>query len=334
MRHWLLRDLGTKLLALFLGALLWFYARGEVVDTQTIPVKLDIKTEEDVIVTVPGGTTTIELEVQGKKSDIERLQQAQLSVVVFAQLDAGEDDASPTVTLSEKNVTGMGGNVNIISFKPPKITLKLSRKGQQPKQVEVQIQGSPPPGYEVGDILVLPSTVTVEGPKTLLATVDTVRTGPVYVPPNQRTWFGTRQVAIDPHVEGGEITCKETVQVYVEVRLVRAKVTIEGIPVRIQYAAGFKYQVKLKDPETATIAVDLVGPEGKLDEINKDPGNLDLIVAFVDVTGLGLSEVAQKRTVRFVLPPGVSLAKDPDGKERRFELEVMVTEPSPEPETS
>lgn len=326
MKRWLFGDYKIKLLALILGVLLWFYAKGEVVLTEVVSARLMVEVASaDIIPQVVGGAETITLEIKGRKSEVERLQQAGLSVVVSADMAPGEDKRSVPVALTEDMVRGILGTIDVLSFKPAEITLKLVRKGGEPKPVEANIVGSPAAGYEIGEPYVWPETVRVEGPKTLLENIDTVKTQPINV--FQRRESFEDYFAIDPRVEGGKISCKEKVYVWVSIGRATTTEVIEGIPVHISYnyLAGFKYDVSL---EETTVSVTLRGPKDKLEELKKNPAKKypEGIYAHVDVSDLGPAGVPQPQEIEFILPEGVSLADESE----KPKVAVWIKERKPE----
>jgi len=321
MRRWLLSDYKTKLLALFLGVLLWFYAKGEVVLTEDVTARLSIQAPSaDVIARAEGRIETTTLKVEGRKSDVERLQPADLSVVVRPQIpETALDVHYDLVALSEKDVRGIVGNVNILSFEPSEISVRLERKAEESKLVEARIEGSPAPGYEIGSAYVNPPRVLVEGPRTLLAKTDKVKTVPIYVSERPESFWG--EFAIDPQVEGGEVSCKRKVYVYVSIRPATIVDTIEGVPVHISYRADYRYHVNLHETETGKVSVELRGTKEKLEELKKNAGKG--ILAFVDVTTLApVGDLPQSQEVRFVLPQGVSLVEEGE----KSKVEVMIRE--------
>ncbi len=319
MSKWLFSDYKTKLLALVLGVLLWFYAKGEVVLTEEVTARLHLQAPAaDVIVSTEGRIETITLRVEGRKSEVERLQPADLSVVVQPQMPGTAYILRDEVELSQKDVRGIVGNLDILSFEPARIPVILERKDQQFKPVEARIEGSPAPLHEVGDVYVSPSRVPVEGPRTLLDKLEEVKTLPIYVSERPES-FGD-EFAIDPQVEGGEVSCKRKVYVYVTIQPATTIDTIEDVPVHISYRADYEYHVNLHEREIGTVSVKLRGTKEKLEELKKNPGKG--IRAFVDVSALKPleGELPLSEPVEFVLPEGVRLADDAE----KPRVEVMI----------
>lgn len=71
--------------------------------------------------------------------------------------------------------------VDVVSVDPPAITLELERQATRQVPVRPVIDGVPATGFMVGDIRVLPSQYTVQGPESLLLALDYVDTGPTSV---------------------------------------------------------------------------------------------------------------------------------------------------------
>jgi YbbR domain-containing protein len=71
--------------------------------------------------------------------------------------------------------------VDVVSVDPPAITLKLERQETRPVTVRPTIEGVPAQGFVLGDVKVTPPQVTVQGPESLLLSLEFVGTTPISV---------------------------------------------------------------------------------------------------------------------------------------------------------
>jgi YbbR domain-containing protein len=71
--------------------------------------------------------------------------------------------------------------VEVVSVEPAEITFELERLETAVLPIRPLLDGSPAPGFVVGQVRVAPAQVTVQGPGSLLAALDSVETTPVLV---------------------------------------------------------------------------------------------------------------------------------------------------------
>jgi YbbR domain-containing protein len=71
--------------------------------------------------------------------------------------------------------------VDVVSVDPPAITLKLERQETRPVTVRPTIEGVPAQGFVLGEVNVTPPQLTVQGPESLLLSLEFVGTTPISV---------------------------------------------------------------------------------------------------------------------------------------------------------
>ena len=71
--------------------------------------------------------------------------------------------------------------VDVVSVDPPAITLKLERQETRPVTIRPTIDGVPASGFVLGEVKVTPPQLTVQGPESLLLSLEFVSTTPLSV---------------------------------------------------------------------------------------------------------------------------------------------------------
>jgi YbbR domain-containing protein len=166
-----LRNVGLKLSALALGTLLWFTVTGHQIERRiVVPVSYSNVPE-------PLGMTgdqidAVSVHVRGDETAIGGLREGDLRVVV----DLGAAHAGPNVVPLRTDQVLARAGVEVLQIDPGTVSVTLEKTGQVSVAVRPTIQGQPAPGYVQGQISVVPATVIVAGPESLLKDPITVIT--------------------------------------------------------------------------------------------------------------------------------------------------------------
>lgn len=167
------RKIPVLIVSGLLAASLWLYVRAQnaLVVTQTFPVKLTaIGLGSDLIVTrIPA---TINVKVEGSDQDLRQVDEKRVSALVDLQ-QATPGINGYRVTIRPPTGAGMSLKWSLQDDLP--VNVGIDRRVRRPFQVQVVKQGLPPDGIEVGDVLLEPPVIMLDGPETQLNLVDEVR---------------------------------------------------------------------------------------------------------------------------------------------------------------
>ncbi|MBC7241984.1 MAG: hypothetical protein H5T60_06010 [Anaerolineae bacterium] len=293
----LLNELGSIILALVLGIIVWVVAMNEEnpitrgIWGDTIPLELVNQPAGTIIVgDVP---KTVQVEIRAPQSSWRDLRRESFRAVVdLADAQIGMNQLEVHVECSDRRV-------EIIESRPSTISVRLDRLKQTNWSVRVVVMDSPPFGYEVKseNITVNPNTVTVSGPETFVNQVSEV-VAEVYL--RGATEAVERRVSLrarDAQGEAVNVTL-EPATVLVKVPIVQQR-GFRNLPVRVvwegQPAAGYRISNVSVDPSIVTI----IGDPQTIEQL---PGYLE--TAPVQVDGATADVVEH---VSLILPEGVSL---------------------------
>jgi YbbR domain-containing protein len=294
MVHSVRHNVGWAILALLLSAVLWVVITGEQnppkVDVYPRPIPVEM-------VNTPANMGVLG-EVQFVRVRISALPE------VWARLEVSDFRATADLSKAKSGsqevgvrVTTTDPQVQVLEVVPPKVTVRVEPLLSREVPVRVNLQGSVPLGFSIGDPKVSPSQVVVRGPaplvKLVAAAAADISLEGVRVSINQtlkltpRSASGSRieGVTLEPSAVEVQLPVEQQIQ-YRSVSLVP---TVSG-----SVAPGYWISSLLVEPSTVTVA----GSRETLQQLNFIATRpADVSGATADLTSM----------VEIDLPQGVSL---------------------------
>ncbi|MCB8932952.1 MAG: CdaR family protein [Fimbriimonadaceae bacterium] len=173
-----MRDLARRLPILLVSFLLatglWLYVRAQnaLVVQQTFPIKLQAANLDPSLI-VTRMSATINVEVEGKDQELRQIDEQVLSrasaLVDFSNATAGPGTYRVTITPPPGSM---------LTWRPKddgQVLVYLDRRIRRSFEVKVAKQGLAPDGLQVGDVLLDPSMVMLDGPESQINEVGEVR---------------------------------------------------------------------------------------------------------------------------------------------------------------
>ncbi len=280
--------------------------RLEALGTLTLPVQIDVTGQ------VPIGYQAANLEVNPPDvrvfGPVPALEQVS-AITGTIDITGAREDLSQRVSIAPRNAAGEV--VAGLEWEPDvvQISLDIQRRVGYKPEVEVvpDLRGEPAAGYRRGSVSVLPSTVTLAGPTSVLNSLPSfVKTLPV-----------TITNAADDLTMRVPLTVPNSV-VVVETNFVTVNVEILPILSSRSLTGSVEFQ-GLRSGYQATVSPQMVevvleGPETQLDELNPD----DLRI-YVNLSGFGAGTYRVDPMV--LAPPNVRVVNIiPESVEVRIEL--------------
>lgn len=164
-------DIGRALLAMVISIALFSVVRGE----QNPPEAGSLDVPVDAANPPPGllvlnerGTTTVQVRISAPRENWVSLRAASLRAYVdLSKASTGSDEYPVTVDVPDPRV-------RVLEIIPPRIPVRLDESIERPVPVRLNRTGNVPFGYEAGEPIVEPATVTVSGPATVARRVESV----------------------------------------------------------------------------------------------------------------------------------------------------------------
>ncbi len=173
------RHPGLFLFALLVAFFLWYAVAGQrrerISERQVAAPLTLVNIPSDLVITnnVP---ETVSLRLRGALSRI--LSDAD-SLQVVLDL-AGAQPGTRTFPVKPAQIK-LPPDVSVVSIDPPEIELELEQLQVRQVPVRPVIEGEPAPGFQVGGIRTVPSSLPIQGPESLVSTLEDVETTPVRV---------------------------------------------------------------------------------------------------------------------------------------------------------
>ena len=292
------KNLRTKMLALFIAVVIWFYAYNASVATKERVVPLRISTDPGWVVTRVrdkagqelarhGNEVSTTVTIQYPRRSEDLLDEAFRAGRIEADIAArGDEDVEIEIPLDAARVhipSKVGGKVKAV--RPAGIRVTLA---QVETKTGVKVDpdfSKPPPGTRISEQTISPRTVSVTGPKSVVAKLKSIKTELIdlrdetaqYVLPISRT------VKIDTLLPGGKrVQCDEEVDCAIRLAPEPTTRVFEDIPVLLLIKPDHPYKGKLTLPNP-TMKANVKGPPDRLKDIQANQ-----ILLFVDVRGLDL----------------------------------------------
>jgi YbbR domain-containing protein len=290
-------NLGTLLLALILGILVWVVALNEENPVETRPlsqtVVVDLVGKPDDMIILGSVISRTQVTVRAPRLVWERLSPRDVRVV--ADL-AGLPPGTHTVPLQAEI---SADNARIEGLDPGAVTLTLERSDTREVPVEVEVTGVPAPGYEAGATRLGAEFATVSGPASAVASVAdlSARVSIEGLKSDLRATIELRPVDAEGNFVNGVSVTPQTVQVVVPVaqregyRDVAVKVVITG-----QVESGYQVTNITVAPSIITVA-------------STNPALVEQMPGFVETQSLDLSGASDDvvRRLPLQLPAGVTV---------------------------
>lgn len=209
-------SLALKVVSLLLALILWItilgFKREELV--KSIAFEPLLPPNRALINRVP---THIQVTFEGPRVLLKELEK---KLQPF-QPDFRFNQENRTVKLSEEMVDPPIG-VRVKSIEPAEVSIRMEEVLEKQVQVRANLIGSPPDGYELGQVTVSPSTVAITGPKSTLESLSFILTEPL--PVEDLTQNERRELAVEVDARQGlQLSRQKVVTVRIAIKKAKAR---------------------------------------------------------------------------------------------------------------
>jgi YbbR domain-containing protein len=170
MMNWFRRkNVGYKVLALFLALFLWYYVSGQrdpVID-RTFTCSIETRALSSQLVLSSPLLSKVHVQVHGVKSIVGSLNDQD----VHAYVDLSDQNAGISQVQVKTNVP-LG--IDIAGIDPQTVKVDLDYWGEKKVPVRLELQGSPASGFMAQTPVINPAEVSVRGPSKLISQIDSV----------------------------------------------------------------------------------------------------------------------------------------------------------------
>jgi YbbR domain-containing protein len=166
MKELLSKNLAAKILCMIMAIVLWMYVMNEqnppIEASFTIPI--EVKNLSSTY-TLMDGPESVRVKVRGARSIIATLSAS--DIAAYVDLKGIGEGRHPI-----KIMAVVPQSVELVEVNPDKALLRIDIATSRKLPVEVRYTSAPPDNAIVGKVTLSPDTVIVEGPKSLLDSID------------------------------------------------------------------------------------------------------------------------------------------------------------------
>ena len=245
-----------KLGTLFLSVLIWAWIQSEEVIEESAWVKVDYVTPPNLVMAqLP--TQRVRVTVSGTRSEVKNLRKRQDELLLAVDMNAFNAGIQ-TVDFVDAEIQGLPEKLEVVGLVPNSLQVELEPRVLKTVPVEPAVVGRTADGFRVASITLVPETVELSGPASLIEKVEVVTTAGIQVSGLSETSVLSVDVTLpEPNLDR---TSTEKLEATVEVESVTTTAGFEDVPVAIR-ASGWT-------TETATVHVTLAGPLSELQKID------------------------------------------------------------------
>ncbi|HBM16023.1 MAG TPA: hypothetical protein DD381_06755 [Lentisphaeria bacterium] len=299
------RNFGRKVIAIFFAVLVYAKVSNELAEDKTfqeVPVTIIKKGNIEVLAYKP---ESVEVTVQGSRNKLKLLSNSDIRIEIPVDGIVLENTESSAVTSKTINYTISPSDVktpngiSVLEIFPSEISIRIDHLQTKEFPVEVLFQGSLPEDYSIGQINVMPKTVSVTGPGSIIDQIDYLTTKPIILDKStvdsfsvERTFqIGDKKMLISPKV----------VEVSVDVYKSKDTRLFQDIPVSllINHPPIKYYKIKLL---TDKVNVTLGGLNSHLSKLQPDQ-----IKAFADLSKVTAPGTYEVNVDCWIMDTGVTL---------------------------
>lgn len=188
-----LEDWGLKLIALVITLGLWFGVTGLSTPTTkrfTVPLNLSISSNAQI---VNSPLQEVEIEVSGDKRKVEQISRTDLA----ASIDLTDVEPGNRVWLlsPESVFVPLPQGVKLVEVAPSRIAVDLEAVDERDLEVKTVTIGEPAAGFEIYSSTVLPPSVKVRGPASIVRPLEYVQTDKIDLT-GKKEEFTAKQISV------------------------------------------------------------------------------------------------------------------------------------------
>ena len=167
-------NIWLKLASLLLAVALWFFvilSGRSGVDIEIPITYMNLSPELEMV----DSPQTVSVSVEGQERLLKKIRSKEIQAVVdLVNAKAGRSFFS----LSEENIK-LPRTLELISINPEIISLTIEKQMRKTVSVKPAIVGLPEEGHAIVEMKVVPDTVIIEGPRSVISKLYTLKTEPI-----------------------------------------------------------------------------------------------------------------------------------------------------------
>lgn len=173
-RDFFTNNIGLKISSLVVAVLLWFFVilSGQAEISMNIPLtftnlppKLDVFDSPD----------TVRVDIEGQQRILKNLNKNEVRAVI----DLTDAKAGRVFFTLSKNNISLPRTLVVTGIDPETVSLKIETQLNKTVNIKPAVTGLPEKGFVIADVKVVPEEVMLEGPKSVISKIYSVKTEPL-----------------------------------------------------------------------------------------------------------------------------------------------------------
>ena len=191
------RNFGLKLLAVALGATVWYLVAGEQIVERALRIPLEFVNLPAQLELVGDAPAVVDVRVRGSSGALSRVATGELVAVL--DLRTARSGQRLFHLTGDDVMTPFG--IEVVQITPSSVPIVFESIARKSVPIVAGLEGEPRPGYAAGIESVVPATVEVVGPASAVARLTEAITEPVSVAGATKSVTDTVNVGVaDPTV--------------------------------------------------------------------------------------------------------------------------------------
>lgn len=175
MRRLLLENIGMKTAAVVLAMVLWFFVTSRGQSEISMDIPLELKNIPEGLESIKQGTKSVSVSIKGQERLLKNMKPSDVRVYIdLSKARKGEG----TYYISKDDVK-LPYTMTVTNISPSSVRVVLEETVIKTVPVRPIIVGSPEKGFVVRSVEVTPKEVTVEGARSEVRKVNSLKTEPI-----------------------------------------------------------------------------------------------------------------------------------------------------------
>jgi len=177
LREWIIKNWFLKIFSLLLATMLWLTIASQTSAEIGLEVPLEYRNIPPQMEITGDTTNSVQVRVRGSVTVIKGVSPKDVTAAInLATMKPGEK----ILPLTPQNVQAPF-DTEVIRVSPSSVRFDLEPTVSKLIAVVPTILGAPAPGYEIGNVLLNPAQVRVEGPESRVHVIDSVPTLAIHI---------------------------------------------------------------------------------------------------------------------------------------------------------
>jgi YbbR domain-containing protein len=298
------RNFARKVIAIFFAILLYMKVSTQLDEErvmQRIPVNIVARGDIDIMNYLPD---TVDMTVRGSKQKVKLLTPSDIRIEIPVDNQVLKQynyqlNKSFSMILGTQDIS-MPPGISLIRIIPNEVTIHCDKRISKEVPVIPSFRGSPPVDYERGELEVIPKTVSLTGPETILKDINTIPAETIYLDKTtvENFMVDRKVLSVDKKI----LVSPTSVQIKVEIYKSMGTSVFDDVPVCVllgKQNAKLGFMPKLL---SNTVNITLRGPNSQLELLTKNQ-----IKAFVDVSDFNKPGIYQPKVDCWINDPRINV---------------------------